>query len=104
MPAPVIPSNVDRHDPTYKANRAGMVALLDEIEGLLQEASKGGGDRSIERHRSRGKLLVRERVALLLDPDSPFLELSPLAGYNTDYNVGGGMVLGIGVIEGTECV
>ncbi|HEX6394379.1 MAG TPA: carboxyl transferase domain-containing protein [Acidimicrobiales bacterium] len=104
MPAPVIPSNVDRHDPIFKANHAGMVALLDEINRLLRQASEGGGSKAIERHRSRGKLLVRERVALLLDPDSPFLELSPLAGYKTDYNVGGGMLLGIGVVEGTECV
>jgi acetyl-CoA carboxylase carboxyltransferase component len=102
--APVIATNVDRHDPTFKTNHAAMLTLLDEINGLLEQASLGGGQKAIERHQGRGKLLVRQRVALLLDPDSPFLELSPLAGYKTDYNVGGGMVLGIGVIEGTECV
>src|SRR5262249_58871142 len=68
------------------------------------QASLGGGERAIERHRGRGKLLIRERIALLLDPDSPFLEISPLAGYQTNYTVGGGMVLGIGVVEGTECM
>lgn len=52
----------------------------------------------------RGKLPIRERVALLLDRDSPFLELSSLAGFQTDYQVGGGMILGIGVVSGTECV
>ncbi|HUE58217.1 MAG TPA: carboxyl transferase domain-containing protein, partial [Acidimicrobiales bacterium] len=104
MGAPVINTNVDRHDPAFQTNRAGMAALLDEIDSLLDQASQGGGAKAIERHRGRGKLLARERVALLLDPDSPFLELSPLAGYKTDYNVGGGMVLGIGVVEGTECV
>ena len=104
MGGPVIKTNVDRHDPAFQTNRAGMVALLDEIDSLLEQASQGGGAKAIERHRGRGKLLVRERVALLLDPDSPFLELSPLAGYKTDYNVGGGMVLGIGVVEGTQCV
>jgi acetyl-CoA carboxylase carboxyltransferase component len=104
LPAPVVPTNVDRHDPSFKANRAAMMSMVEELDHLLQRASEGGGPRAIERHRGRGKLLVRERVALLLDQDSPFLELSPLAGYNTDYNVGGGMVLGIGVIEGTECV
>ena len=97
-------SNVDTRDPAFQANRAGMLALLGEVERLLQQASEGGGPRAIERHRSRGKLLARERVALLLDPDTPFLEISPLAGYMTNYNVGGGMVLGIGVVEGTECV
>jgi acetyl-CoA carboxylase carboxyltransferase component len=101
---PLLPTNVDPHDPSFKANRAGMLSLLEEVEGLLEQASRGGGEKAIERHRGRGKLLVRERVALLLDPDTPFLELSPLAGYQTDYNVGGGMVLGIGVVEGTECV
>ena len=104
MAGPVIQTNVDRHDPAFQANRAGMLALIGEIDSLLQEAAQGGGAKAIERHRGRGKLLVRERVGLLLDPDSPFLELSPLAGYKTDYNVGGGMVLGIGVVEGTECV
>jgi acetyl-CoA carboxylase carboxyltransferase component len=47
---------------------------------------------------------VRERLALVLDPDSPFLEISSLAGYNSDYAIGGGAVLGIGVIAGVECV
>ena len=104
MAAPILTSNVDTKDPSFQVNRAGMTSLLAEIDNLLDQASQGGGPRAIERHRGRGKLLVRERVALLLDPDSPFLELSPLAGYMTDFNVGGGMVLGIGVVEGTECV
>ncbi|HLQ54743.1 MAG TPA: carboxyl transferase domain-containing protein [Streptosporangiaceae bacterium] len=81
-----------------------MLDLLASIDRLLRQASLGGGSRAIERHRSRGKMTVRERIALLLDPDTPFLELSPLAGYQTNYAVGGGMVLGIGVVEGTECV
>lgn len=56
------------------------------------------------RHRARGKLLARERVELLLDPDTPFLELSPLAAWGSDYPVGASMVTGIGVVEGVECV
>ena len=56
------------------------------------------------RHRQRGRLLVRERIDLLVDPGSPFLELSPLAGWGTDDPVGGGLVTGIGVVEGTACV
>src|SRR6516225_11859757 len=104
MPAPVLPTAIDPDGEAFRANADGMLGLLSEIGGLLQQASLGGGERAIERHRSRGKLLIRERIALLLDPDSPFLELSPLAGYQTDYAVGGGMVLGIGVVSGTECV
>src|SRR5579864_5105199 len=104
MPAPVLPTAVDRRDEAFAANRDAMLEQLAEIDGLLRQASLGGGARAIERHRGRGKLLIRERIALLLDPDTPFLELSPLAGYQTNYNVGGGMVLGIGVVSGTECV
>jgi acetyl-CoA carboxylase carboxyltransferase component len=104
MPAPVLPTAVDSRADAFRANREGMLGLLAEIDTLLQQASQGGGPRAIQRHLDQGKLLVRERVALLLDPDTPFLELSPLAGYKTDYAVGGGMVLGLGVVEGTECV
>jgi len=104
MAAPILPTAVDPGDAAFQANRDGMLGLLGEIDGLLRQASLGGGERAIGRHKGRGKLLIRERIALLLDPDSPFLEISPLAGYQTNYNVGGGMVLGIGVVEGTECV
>ena len=104
MAAPVLRTSVDASEPGFRANREGMLGLIAEINGLLADAAQGGGPRSIERHRGRGKLLARERVSLLLDPDSPFLEISPLAGYMTDYHVGGGMVLGIGIVEGTECV
>src|SRR5437763_1986359 len=81
-----------------------MLRMLAEIEALLQQAAEGGGHAATDRLRSRGKLPVRERVALLLDRDTPFLELSPLAGFMTDYAVGGGAILGIGVVSGTECV
>ncbi len=104
MPASVLPTAVDVRDDAFLANRNQMLDLLASIDRLLRQASLGGGSRAIERHRSRGKMTVRERIALLLDPDTPFLELSPLAGYQTNYAVGGGMVLGIGVVEGTECV
>ncbi len=104
MPASVLPTAVDTRDEGFRANSGQMLGLLAEIDRLLQQASLGGGQRAAERHRGRGKMAVRERIALLLDPDSPFLELSPLAGYQTNYAVGGGMVLGIGVVEGTECV
>ena len=104
MPAPVLPTAVDPGSEAFQVNRKQMLDLLAEIERLLEQASLGGGAAAAQRHRSRGKLLIRERIALLLDPDTPFLELSPLAGYRTNYAVGGGMVLGIGVVEGTECV
>jgi acetyl-CoA carboxylase carboxyltransferase component len=98
------PTSVDRRDPTHQANRAAMLAMLDEIEALRAQAAAGGGDKYVQRHRDRGRLLVRERIDLLLDRDSPFLELSPLAGWGTDDPLGGGMVVGIGLVEGTECL
>jgi acetyl-CoA carboxylase carboxyltransferase component len=104
MPAPVLPTLVDRRDAQFQANEAGMRTLLEQLNGLLHQAAAGGAPRATERHVGRGKLPIRERIALLLDRDSPFLEISPLAGYYTDYHVGGGMVLGVGVVEGTECV
>ena len=81
-----------------------MLKRLEEIEALLGEAELGGGAYHHERLAKRGKLPVRERIALALDPDSPFLEISSLAAYNSSYTIGGGAVLGIGVIAGVECV
>jgi acetyl-CoA carboxylase carboxyltransferase component len=101
---PVLRSQLDVAGGEYRENRQEMLGLLAEVERLLGEAAAGGGPQATERLRGRGKLPVRERVALLLDRDSPFFELSPLAGYATNYTVGGGLLLGIGVVCGTECV
>jgi acetyl-CoA carboxylase carboxyltransferase component len=100
----VLPDRVDERSETYRANRTAMEALLAEHDALLDQVRQGGGERYVERHRARGKLLARERIEALLDPDSPFLELSPLAGFGTDFPLGGSGVTGIGVVEGVECV
>jgi acetyl-CoA carboxylase carboxyltransferase component len=100
----VLADRVDERSEVYAANRAAMIELIAEHDRQLALANAGGGERYVERHRQRGKLLARERVQLLVDPDSPFLELSPLAAWGTDFPVGAGIVTGIGVIEGTECV
>jgi len=97
-------TRIDTNSESFRANRDGMLALLREIESQLELARAGGGERAVARHRQRGKMLVRERIELLLDRDAPFLELSPLAGYFTDYTVGGGFVSGIGVVSDVECV
>ena len=101
---PVLETRVVRESPTYAANREGMRARLAEVDALLAKALEGGGEKYVARHRSRGKLLPRERIELLLDRDSPFLELSPLAANGTEYEVGAGVVTGIGVVEGVLCV
>ena len=102
--APPLRSSLDARTPEFQQNRDAMLEKLQEIEALLDEAELGGGPHHHERLAKRGKLPVRERIALALDPDSPFLEISSLAGYNSDYVVGGGAMLGIGVIAGVECV
>jgi acyl-CoA carboxylase subunit beta len=100
----VLADRVDERSEAYAANRAAMLAALEVHDAELAKVNAGGGEKYVARHRQRGKLLVRERVELLVDADSPFLELSPLAAWGTDFPVGSGMVTGIGVIEGTECV
>lgn len=97
-------SSIDTRSPTYASNREAMLAMVSEVAELRAEAAAGGGQKYVDRHRERGKLSVRERVDLLLDRDSPFLELSALAGWGTDDPLGGGMVVGIGLVEGTECL
>lgn len=101
---PVLGTRVDPNSEDFKANRKEMLEVLAEFEDLNKQALEGGGEKYVERHRSRGKLLVRERIELLLDPDSPFLELSTLAAWGTDKNLGANLVTGIGVVEGVECV
>ena len=96
-------TRLDTTSDQFCSNRAEMLELIREMEELLAQAPEGGGPESKERLRKRGKLPVRERVSLLLDPDSPFLEIGPLAGYMTNSPVGGGMLIGIGVVSNVEC-
>jgi acetyl-CoA carboxylase carboxyltransferase component len=91
-------------NPDHLANREAVLARLDALGAEHAKALAGGGQKYIDRHRARGKLLARQRIELLLDPDTPFLELSPLAAWGSDYPVGASIVTGIGVVEGTECV
>jgi len=101
---PVLTSHVDLLDETYRANRQAQLALLEKLNEQLELAIAGGGERYQQRHRERGRLLARERIELLLDPDSPFLELSSLAAWGTGFTVGASMVTGVGVVSGVECV
>jgi acyl-CoA carboxylase subunit beta len=100
----ILASALDIRGAEYAARRAAMLARLDELDAEQAKALAGGGPRYVERHRARGKLLARERIELLIDPDAPFLELSPLAGYGTEFPVGGSVVTGVGVVSDTECV
>jgi acetyl-CoA carboxylase carboxyltransferase component len=97
-------STLDTASADFAANRDAMLAKLGEIDAEHAKAIAGGGPKYTQRHHERGKLLPRERIELLVDPDSPFLELSPLAAWGSDFAVGASVVSGIGVVEGVECV
>jgi acyl-CoA carboxylase subunit beta len=86
------------------SNRVAMLEKLADLETEHAKAVGGGGQKYIERHHARGKLLPRERIELLVDEGSAFLELSPLAGWGSDFSVGASLVTGIGVVEGVECL
>src|SRR5437867_611576 len=101
---PVLESALDPRSPSYVDNRATMLDRLAGLDAALREALAGGGQKYVTRHHARGKLLPRERIELLVDRDSPFLELSPVAAWGTDYPVGASVVTGIGVVEGVPCV
>jgi acetyl-CoA carboxylase carboxyltransferase component len=100
----VLRSTLDTADEQYRTNRAANLALLEQLEEQLDLARAGGGERYQQRHRERGRLLARERLELLLDRDSAFLELSPLAAWGTEFTVGASVITGIGVVAGVECV
>ena len=100
----VLRSTLDTGSAEFAANRDAMLAKLAEIDAEHAKAIAGGGPKYTQRHHERGKLLPRERIELLVDPDSPFLELSPLAAWGSDFAVGASVVSGIGVVEGVECM
>src|SRR4249919_1865733 len=106
---PVLRSRLDPTAPEIRANHDALAALVADLrdrQALVAGRGAGGDERSIARHRERGKLPVRERIDRLLDPDSAFLELSPLAatGLYDDEAPGAGIVTGVGRVEGTTCV
>ena len=99
-----IVSKLDKKNDQYEINTSEMISKLNDIDQLLDEAELGGGSHHHERLAKKGKMSIRERIFNVLDPDTPFLEISPLAAYDSDYAIGGGCVAGIGVISGVECV
>jgi 3-methylcrotonyl-CoA carboxylase beta subunit len=103
---PVIQTKIDTHSAEYQENYAHNCKLVEELNARQAKAREGGGERSQKRMLDAGKLLPRERLELLLDPDTPFLELSTLAAngmYDNDAPGSGG-INGIGVVSGVECM
>jgi 3-methylcrotonyl-CoA carboxylase beta subunit len=101
----VLSSRIETSE-AFEERRARMEALVAELRERSAQVARGGGEKALEKHRSRGKLTARERIDRLLDPDTAFLELSALAAWDLydGQAPGAGIVTGIGVIEGQECV
>ena len=102
----ILHSDIDTRSTEFAANAEAMRALVADLRARVAEAQQGGGETARERHRGRGKLLARERVAGLIDPGSPFLELSQLAanGLYDNEVPSAGIITGVGRVSGRECV
>ena len=108
---PTLASKLNPRSEDFKAHAAHMRQLVDDLNAQLARMALGGGEVARARHTARGKLLPRDRVELLLDPDTPFLEIGPLAGLHMyadqagqEAAPGGGVITGIGRVNGVECV
>ncbi|HWF27475.1 MAG TPA: carboxyl transferase domain-containing protein [Mycobacterium sp.] len=100
----VLTSEVDVTSETYLKNHEVQSAAVAALNEQLQLVAAGGGDRYVKRHHDRGRLLARERIELLVDRDAPFMELSALAAWGTEFNVGAAIVAGVGVVCDVECM
>src|SRR3954470_3276024 len=102
----VIESRLNPRDETFQANARLMESLVAALGEKVDTIAQGGGDAARAKHTARGKLLPRDRVRILCDPGTPFLELSQLAAYDMYRNdaPGAGMITGIGRVSGRECV
>ena len=103
----IIQTSVDPGSKAYQENAQSMSEALRKLKSLHETFARGGSEKSREKHVQRGRMLVRDRVTALLDPGTSFLELSALAGlevYPGEDVPGGGIVTGIGTIEGVMCM
>lgn len=102
----IIETRIDHNSPEFQENAHYFQQLLDQLSQRIQQVQQGGGAGVIAKHRKRNKLLARERIQLLCDPNTPFLELSPLAAWDMYDNEAPsvGIVTGIGLVEGQECI
>jgi 3-methylcrotonyl-CoA carboxylase beta subunit len=103
---PTLTSQLNPRGADFKASADAMRLLVADLNAKLAQIAQGGGEAARAKHVARGKLLPRERVEMLLDPDTPFLEIGALAGYGMFDGAapGGGMVAGIGRVAGVECM
>jgi 3-methylcrotonyl-CoA carboxylase beta subunit len=102
----ILESKLNVRSEDFKSNASAMQKLVDDLKAKVEKIALGGGDDARKKHTARGKLLPRERVQMLLDPGTPFLELSQLAAYEMYHNAApsAGIITGIGRVAGQECV
>ena len=100
----ILRSTLDTTSAEFGAARKAMEGKLTQLAADLEPALTGGSERSVARHRARGKCTARERIDMVLDRESPFLELCALAAWGSDFQTGASVVAGIGVVEGVECL
>ena len=101
-----LPTRVNRADTDFQNRRTHNLELVDTLRERLELVSQGGGGKYVERHRSRDKMLARERIEKIIDPGTAFLELTPLAAYELyDGRANSaGIVTGVGMVHGRECL
>ena len=100
----VLTSDVDTTSETYLNNREVQAAAVAALNEQLRLVAAGGGERYVKRHHDRGRMLTRERIELLVDRDAAFMELSALAAWGTEFNVGAAIITGVGVVAEVECM
>src|SRR4051812_29239731 len=102
----VIETQINPQDSQFQQNATYHRVLVEELRQRLAQIRQGGGEKYRQRHTEQGKLFVRDRIDRLLDPGSPFLEISPLAAWKVyeDDAPGAGIVTGIGRVSGRECM
>ena len=103
----ILPTNVDKSSEDFVENKRQMDEATEALEQLHAKIAQGGPEKAREKHIQRGKMLVRDRITALIDPGTPFLELSQMAGYNmyTGEDVpAGGIVTGVGTVNGVQCM
>src|SRR5690606_2831398 len=102
----ILDTRLNARSADFQANAAAMRALVDDLKAQIDQAAQGGGEAARAKHTARGKLLPRERVQMLLDPGTPFLELAPLAAHGMYHGAApcAGIVAGIGRVSGVDCM
>lgn len=103
---PVIPTQIKSENPDFKKNKASLNEKVKELNDALDKIKEGGGQQAQRKHLEKGKLLPRQRIEALLDPETPFLELSPLAAWKVyeDHVPSAAIITGIGKVAGQECM